>query len=52
MVNKKYCHICYRIVPMNSKLLDMPRLNRNIKNKQYWHICKHCKKNFSIWKKE
>lgn len=41
MINK-FCHICGRRVPQNRQRLNMRVLNENIKNKEYWYICKSC----------
>lgn len=44
MRQKKFCHVCGLKVDLrvDSYLPNMPNLNENVRNKEYWYIHKKC----------
>jgi hypothetical protein len=44
MGKNQYCHVCGRKVDLRRdyEISNMPQLNENIKNKQYWFVHRKC----------
>lgn len=41
-MKNKFCHICNQKVARNATQLDMPNLNENIRNEEYWYVHTKC----------
>lgn len=41
-MKQKFCCVCGMKMPANTSRINMPALNQNIKNKEYWYVHSSC----------